>query len=400
MQFNDGHSPANFAIAMMNNGQVQIIGYDASGTSIGQANLQDLTAFKVSALLGTYVFDITGLDSSSKPLSQIGEFTADGGGLITNGFMDSNDNGTVSATPVSFTGTYQADPSIATTLGSNGRMLATLHLPSGDRSFALYMVSRGSAKFVETDTAQSTSGIATQQAPNVTFNLSSLSGGYAFLLSGSSGSAAPAGTIATAGSFSADGNGHITSGVLDENINGVPTPAVALSAGASYTLDPVVNGRGTITFTASGRAYTLVFYLGLTGSAVFQETDSSRTSDGLCVQQQLGSNPALSTQSSYALDATGLSATLSQALIGQLTSNGAGAISFGHLDINTAGSTTSGEVISGSYTTVGSNGRSVLTLNPTADNRNFAIYVVNSTQVFLLGIDNGRLAAGSLFRQF
>jgi hypothetical protein len=396
MQFNDGHSPANFAIALMSNGQVQIIGSDASGTSTGQANLQDLTAFKLSALLGTYVFDFTGLDTSSKPLSQIGEFATDGAGNIMSGTMDVNDNGVVPAAPVAFTGLYQPDPNGATTLGSNGRLLATLHLPSGDRSFAFYMVSRGSAKFVETDTAQATSGVATQQTPNVTFNLSSLSGSYAFLLSGS----APAGAIATAGSFSADGNGHITSGVLDENINGAATPAVALPAGASYTLDPVVNGRGAITFTTSSRAYKLVFYLGQTGSAVFQETDSSITSDGEFVQQHLGSNPALSTQSSYALDASGLSGALSQLLVGQLTANGAGAISSGHLDINTAGSLTSGEAVTGTYTTAGSTGRAVLTLNPTADNRNFAVYVVNSTQVFLLGIDSGRLAAGSLFKQF
>jgi hypothetical protein len=396
MQFIDRCTPASFAIALMNNGQVQIIGSDASGTSVGQANLQDLTAFKVSALLGTYVFDFTGLDSGSKPLSQVGEFTADGAGNLTSGSIDVNDNGAVPATPVSFTGSYQADPNGATTLGSNGRLLATLHLPppSGDRTFAFYMVSRGSAKFVETDTAQATSGIATQQAPNVTFNLSSLSGSYAFLLTGS----APVGAIATAGSFSADGNGHITSGVLDENTSGAATPAVALSAGASYTLDPVVNGRGTLTFTTSSRTYTLVFYLGQTGSAVFQETDSTITSDGLFAQQQLGSNPALSTQSSYALDASGLSGTSAQALVGQLTANGAGAISSGHLDINTAGTLTSGQTVSGSYITPGSTGRTVLTLNPTAGN--FAVYIVNSTQAFLFGIDSGRLAAGSLFRQF
>ena len=396
MQFFDGCKPVNFAIVLLNNGQAQIIGSDASGTSVGQANLQDLTAFKVSALIGTYVFDFTGLDSSSKPLSQIGEFTADGGGGITGGSMDINDNGAAPARPASFTGSYVADPNNSTSLGSNGRLLATLHLASGDRSFALYMVSRGSAKFVETDTAQATSGIATQQAPNVTFNLSSLSGSYAFLLSGS----APAGAITAAGGFSADGNGHITSGVLDENINGAATLAVPLSAGASYTLDPVVNGRGTMAFATSSRTYTLVFYVGQTGTAVFQETDSSITSDGLFVQQQLASNAALSTQSSYALDASGLSATSSQVLVGQLTANGAAAIPSGHLDINSAGSITSAEAVAGSYTAVGSGGRSVLTLNPAADNRNFAIYVVNSTQVFLLGIDNGRLAAGALFRQF
>jgi hypothetical protein len=398
MQFNDGHSPANFAIAMVNNGQVQIIGSDASGTSIGQANLQDLTAFKLSALLGTYVFDFTGLDSSSKPLSQIGEFTADGGGLITNGSMDVNDNGTVSATPVSFTGSYQADPNSATTLGSNGRLLATLHFASGDRSFALYMVSRGSAKFVEIDTAQSTSGIAAQQAPNVTFNLSSLSGSYAFLLSGS----AQAGAVATAGSFSADGNGHITSGMLDESSSGGTPLAGALSAGASYTLDPLVNGRGTVTFTAGSHAYNLVFYLSTAGNAVLQETDSGRTSDGSFVQQQSTAFSLASIQGSYALHTTGFSAGSVQTIAGQVSANGMGAISSGAIDINPAGTTPS-EAVSGMYSPPASNGRATLTLNPpspSTDTRNFAVYVVNSTQVFLLGIDNGRLAAGSLFRQF
>jgi hypothetical protein len=396
MHFNDGHTPADFAIALMNNSQVQITGFDASGTSIGQASLQDLTAFKLSAFFGTYVFDFNGLDASSKPLSQIGEFTADGSAGITNGFLDANDNGVVSATPASFTGSFQADPANASTLSSNGRLLATLHFPGGDRSFALYMVSRGTAKFVELDTAQVTAGVATQQAPNQTFSVASLTGNFVLQLSGSGA----AGAIATAGSFSADGGGHVTTGVLDENTNGAVTQAAAFSAGASYTIDPVIQGRGTVTFTTSSRAYKLVLYLGQAGGAVIQETDSSITSDGTLVQQQLGANPALSTQSSFAFAATGLSGASPQTLAGQLTANGAGAISSGHSEINTAGTLASAEAVTGSYTAASSAGRVVLTLNPTADNRNFALYVINPTQAFLIGSDSGRLAAGSLFRQF
>jgi hypothetical protein len=396
MHFNDGHTPADFAIALVNNTQMQMSGFDASGTSIGQANLQDLTAFKLSALFGTYVFDFTGLDASSKPLSQIGEFTADRSGDITSGFLDANDNGVVSATPASFIGSFQTDPNHASTLGSNGRLLATLHLPGGDRSFAFYMVSRGAAKFVELDTAQVTTGVATQQTPNTTFNLASLNGSFAFLLSG----AGPGGAITTAGSFSADGNGHVNTGVLDENSNGTVTAAVSLLAGASYTVDPVIQGRGTVTFATSSRTYKLVFYLGEAGSAVFQETDSSITSDGAFVQQQLGSNPALSTQSSYAFGASGLSGASPQTLAGQVTANGAGVISSGHLDINTAGTLIPAEAVNGSYTAASSVGRVVLTLNPTVDNRNFAVYVINATQAFCVGSDSGRLAAGSLFRQF
>ena len=57
--------------------------------------MQDISTFGISGLFGTYVFDFAGVDSSSKPLSQIGEFTADGAGGITNGLEDINDGGVV-----------------------------------------------------------------------------------------------------------------------------------------------------------------------------------------------------------------------------------------------------------------------------------------------------------------
>ena len=80
MQFNDGRTPSSFRFVLVNNHQLQIIGFDGTGTATGQANLQDISTFGISGLFGTYVFDFDGVDSSSKPLSQIGEFTADGMG--------------------------------------------------------------------------------------------------------------------------------------------------------------------------------------------------------------------------------------------------------------------------------------------------------------------------------
>ena len=286
MQFSDGRTPSSFRFVLVNSNQLQIIGFDGTGTATGQANLQDISTFGISGLFGTYVFDFVGVDSSSKLLSQIGEFTADGAGGITNGLVDINDGGVVTpATPLlPFSGSYMADPNAPNTLHSNGRGKATLHLPSGDRNFFFYIVSRGSAKFVGIDpqtTAGAVTGVTTQQTPNATFDLTSLNGNFAFLLAGSG----PAGTIATAGSFSADGNGHLTTGVVDENVNGTATPNVAFSNG-SYTV--ASNGRGTATFTTASRTYTLVFYLGATGNAVFQETDSNIASDGFFTQQQSG----------------------------------------------------------------------------------------------------------------
>jgi hypothetical protein len=283
-------------------------------------------------------------------------------------------------------------------LHSNGRGKATLHLPSGDRNFFFYIVSRGSAEFVGIDpqtTVGAATGVTTQQTPNATFDLTSLNGNFAFLLAGSG----PAGTIATAGSFSADGNGHLTTGVVDENVNGTATPNLPFLSAGTYTV--ASNGRGTATFTTASRTYTLVFYLGATGNAVFQEADSNIASDGLFAQQQSAAFSLASIQGSYALDSSGLSGSSAQVFTGQLNADGAGTVSSGTIDINTVGiPLTPSEAVTGAYTALSSSGRGTLTLNPSTDNRNFAVYVVNSTQVIVVGIDSGRLAAGALFRRF
>ena len=396
MQFNDGRTPAVFRFVLVNGNQLQIIGFDSTGTSTGQANLQNASTFGISGLSGTYVFDFTGLDSSSKTLSQIGEFSADGAGGITNAQVDINDGGVVIPALGTFSGSYAADPTVPNTLGSNGRLKATLHFPGGDRNFALYIVSRGSAKFVGVDpqsTLGAVSGATSQQAANPTFNLNSLTGNFAFLLAGS----APAGPIATAGNFAADGNGHLTTGVLDENINGAVTPAVAFSSG-SYTV--AASGRGTATFTTASRTYTLVFYLGATGNAVLQETDSGIASDGIFAQQQSGAFSLTSIQGNYAIAVSGTSGSSRQVILGQVKADGAGTIPSGAIDINTDGTLTPGEAVSGTYSAPAGSGRATLTLNPSTDNRNFAVYVVSSTQVLMVGIDGGRVSSGALFKQF
>jgi hypothetical protein len=401
LQFSDGRSSSTpgaastFRFVPVNSDQLQIIGSDTNETATGQANLQDLSAFNASGLFSTYVFDFAGVHGGSA-LSQIGEFTSDGLGNITNGLMDINDG--VAITPKrSFTGSYVTN--------SNGQGTATLIPSSGPAlKFSFYIVSRGSAKFVEIDAAQATAGVTMQQAPNATFGATPLSGNYAFLLEGSVSS----GTIATAGSFSANGANVIGSGVLDENVGGAPNSGVTISAG-SYTMDPNVNGRGVATFTASSRGgslsttYTFVFYLGSTGSAVFQETDSGITSDGIFTQQQSTAfSVAFNKGNNYAISTSGISGGAVQVITGQLGTDGAGNIAPGAaIDINSGGALASGQTVTGLYTApAAATGRAMLTLNP--GNRMFAEYVVNSTQVYVLEIDNtaGQLAAGALLRQF
>lgn len=529
LKFNDGLTPTSFDFVLVNGTQMQFIGFDASGTAAGQANAQDASTFQgapLSALNGTYVFDFAGAHGSNA-LSQIGEFSADGAGNITEGSIDINDGGTLSQFQIagSKTGCIPAPSTLSTySISSDGR--GTLALTTVNAACAtgpaftlnFYVSSRGGAKFVGTDPVLQVAGFTSQQAPNTSLNVTALHGNFAFLLAGTG----LGGTIATAGSFLADGSGNLTSGVLDENVSGTPTPGLAFqpsgtNAGA-YTV--ASNGRGTMTFATTSRTYTFVFYLGPVGNnttAIFQETDSGIASDGSFVQQQVlvsvavtptnpsvtagmtqqftatgtfsdnttqdltnsvvwasgtptvatvnssglastlivGSStisatfgnvtgsttltvtaaaaarpadsslaaektqefaatgtPAVATvqqqstafslasiQGNYALATTGISGGSLQVITGQVAADGKGAITSGKIDINTGGTTlTSGQAVTGSYSAPAPTGRATLALNSSTPN--YAAYVVNSTQVFVLGIQTGQLAVGALLRQF
>lgn len=416
LSFNDGLTPAKFDFVLVNSGQLQIIGFDSSGTASGQANAQDAFTFSgapLSALNGIYVFDFSGVHGANA-LSQIGEFSADGMGNITRGSIDTNDGGTTGAAPFQIYGgktpcTPPSPPALSSyTVSSNGR--GTLTLNTVDSTCAttgptyvltFYVVSRGAAKFVSTDSVLQVGGYTSQQTPGATFNLSALDGNFAFLLAGSG----PGGPLATVGNFVPDGSGNLTSGVLDENRNGTAAANVTFQSNGTnvgtYTLGS--NGRGTLTFATTGRTYKLVFYLGQVGTnttAVLQETDSGIASDGNFTLQQSAPFALTSIQGNYAIQTSGTSGGLLQVVTGQVGADGAGAVTSGDLDINLGGTTlTSPQALTGgSYTAPAVSGRATLTLNPGA--LGYAAYIVNSTEVYLLGIQPGQLAAGALLRQF
>lgn len=404
LQFNDGLNPASFDFVLVNGTQLQFIGFDTTGTASGQANALNPSAFAsapLAALNGTYVFDFSGVDGSHG-LSQIGEFSADGAGNITKGAVDMNDGGALSQLQIAGSKSGCSPTSLSTyTVSSNGRGTITLKtlnsscLAGPTLTLNFYVVSVGGAKFVGTNTAQQVGGYSAQQAPNATFGATTLSGNYAFLLAGS----ATSGPIATAGSFFADGNGNLTSGVLDENVNGTPATNLAFQGTGTYTV--AANGRGTATFATTGRTYTLVFYIGPVGTnttAVFQETDSSITSDGNFTEQQTSPFVLSSIQGNYSIATTGDAGTSPQVIIGQINTNGAGTVTSGSLDINTAGVVTTGQSVTGSYSAPSTAGRATLDLN--SGTPNYAGYVVSSTQVYLVGIGSGQVVSGALLRQF
>src|SRR5262249_54941561 len=89
------------------------------------------------------------------------------------------------------------------------------------------------------------------------------------------------GSIASGGRFTADGGGNITNVLLDENNGGGITQFPNGTATGAYTVDANQFGGGTLTVTDStSDTFSFIFYLISPTQAVFQETDSSITSDG------------------------------------------------------------------------------------------------------------------------
>ena len=420
LKFSDGLTPASFNFVLVNGSQLQIIGFDSTGTATGQANAVVASTFAgspMAALFGTYVFDFAGTHGSNG-LSEIGEFTADGAGNFTGGLIDINDGGTLNAGTSGalqiFVNPAQCQPPntppatlSSYSISSNGRGTLTLvamdaacqHVSS--LTFAFYVVTRGSAKFVGTgtDATERVSGKTAAQVVNSTFSQASLNGNYAFLLSGSGSG----GAYASAGSFLANGLGSVASGVLDQSVNGMPLNMTWTGAMLPYSVNST--GRGTLSLTG-GRTY--VFYMGPAGTAVFQETDTINptiVSDGTFAQQQNPSFALSQLAGNYAIETADLSSATPDVVTGDLGADGAGHISSGAVDVNTAGTTNSDVAIvsTSSYSTSSPAERGAIVMNlagPLNQTRTFALYVVGPLRAFVVETDSGHTSAGALLKQF
>src|SRR4029079_12273644 len=104
-----------------------------------------------------------------------------------------------------------------------------------------------------------------------------LSGGFAFLLGGTS----TTGSIATAGRFTADGGGNLTDVIIDENDAGGITQLPNGTVTGTYTVDTNTFGGGTLTWTdTTSGTFTFIFYLISPTQAGFQATDTPTPTHG------------------------------------------------------------------------------------------------------------------------
>lgn len=399
-------------LVMGSTSQGLLVQTDLNATSSGSFNQQTTTQFTAAALKGSYVFDLAGISFSGRnvaPISNAGQLIVDGAGNLTGGLQDINDgNQTAPSGPLAISAsTYQLDPANGSTFGRGT-------LTFGGRSFAFYIVNAQRFKLIEEDNAGASISDAYIQLNQVATSNAGLSGGYVYLVGGSTVTGSSPGPIASLARFSADGNGNIGSISYDENFEGTATHIAQGNniSNAIYAVDTAHpnSGRGTLSFKdSSAGQFSYVFYQISNSQFVIQETSSGVISDGVLRAQSGGPFTNSNVAANYSFNWSGIalassnSVTFEEDYVGQfaLTSSTSKNIT-GVMDYTQFG--LSGKNL---FNNIGISGGLTINGDGTAGNNfqvtngsspsttfNFQAYVVSPTQMLLLCTDSTRVNAG------
>lgn len=244
----------------------------------------------------------------------------------------------------------------------------------------------------------------TPPPPAGNFSNASLNGQYAISMSGvdlTSGA-----FIARVGSFAADGQGHITSGIEDQLDLGSGSPASQLTfSGGTYQIQ--ANGKGLISLTVTGGG-SLQLSASLQSNAhgyVVQSDGLASTNGILELQTQLQFS-ANAISGKYVFDLSGLSfsgitpAPIS--LVGQFGADGNGNVTGGTTDVNDGAlAPTGATALAASTYQLDTNGngtnfgRGTMTLG----GRTFAFYIVDAARLELLEEDQQGGSSGPAILQ-
>ena len=173
--------------------------------------------------------------------------------------------------------------------------------------------------------------------PAAKFSNASLSGQYAFSMSGSEHCAGASSYFTRAGSFFADGKGNITSGLEDINVcTGVGTLQFS---GGKYSIG--ADGRGTLRLTNSTGTTNYSLTLSSTAAGSIAQIDADATASGSLQRQNAAafSNGAIA--GGYVFDFNGVEGSETVvnpgSYIGRFDADGTGGIFNGLFDSNVAG---------------------------------------------------------------
>lgn len=365
------------AVPSVNSGQVTITATaqrNPNGTSAGGANLpvtSNTATITVSPGLGLQIVS----PPATVPAGGSAQFNA-----TLNNLADPNATWSVSST---------AGGNIGTINANSGVYSAPSFPPPGD-----------TVTITATD-----QGVKATATVSIAYSDNVFNGSFAFSYTGND----TQGFLAAAGSIVANGQGGIVGGVEDVSsfLTGTSTQ-VQIKNTSNYVIS--VDGRGVATLNTSLGTQTIAFVLTTNQHAIITRFDSSATGSGTMDQQNLndigGSLSSVAGPYVFSIAGTDGSPSFNpEAMAGEFSaSNGAISPVSGALDIHdgatsSATITTQTSLTSGSYAfdtfNLGS-GRGTLTLNTPTAALEFAFYIVDSTELYMVETDQQAYLAGTV----
>jgi hypothetical protein len=296
-------------------------------------------------------------------------------------------------------------PATCGTLSSATANPVTYTAPTTSPSSTLTVTITATSQADSTKSGTATITVTTSAPTCPSGNEKVMLGQYAFLFQGYDAN----GPVAIAGTFDADGTGKVATVVGVEDINnsaGVQQSFPISSAGSSYSVGSDNRGCLTIATMLSLAPVTYRFAVGSLNASSVATSGRMIESD---VTGTLGSGVIrLQDPTAFLTSAVngnyvfGASSTLSLttpnrfAVAGAFTTNGAGGITAGELDINSSGIINGGGasplsiMSSGSSYSVTANGRGTLTLHFGAVTApvNASFYIVSASELLIMSIDS------------
>ena len=221
-----------------------------------------------------------------------------------------------------------------------------------------------------------------------------LSGHYAFFFAGfDDASGAP---FTLAGSFTADGAGNITAGILDEI--GSANAAANVAFNGTYNIAADQRGAFTLTTASGGRTFACVLGTVVSGVATkgrFVEFDdytgaAGQRGSGVLGLQDTTAFTLASITGPYAFGFSGIDAAGKREVrVGRFDASGAGTVNNGVEDVNDNATVSNSVAFTGTYTAPSaSNGRASFTLNASGPSTtDLTAYVVSAKEIFAVSSD-------------
>ena len=224
------------------------------------------------------------------------------------------------------------------------------------------------------------------------FSNASLTGQYAFSMTGTETCGGSGSLFTRVGTFTADGNGNITTGLEDVNV--CPGVATLQFTGGHYSVGG--DGRGILQLTNSTGTTNYSITLSTTSSGMIIQTDAAATASGSFQRQTSSAFTNAAITGGYVFDFNGVdvdqntSTANSASYVGRFDADGAGGVVNGLYDSNIGGTTSDQQAFpSGAFYALDTNGNGTNYGRGTATiaGRTFAFYVVDATRLKFIGTD-------------